>query len=132
MRFCMLLLLPLLFGGCTLPWVRGDVKEAMPRHVNKFPKSTVFYVDKCERRVRAGFVDALMRRGFSVTSERDRADIAIEAKIEDWEYNEAFGRHDDMTISVKLVDVHVGRIESRASIELRGDFRIIDRYVDGL
>ena len=51
--------------GC---WTPGDVQENLPKHREKFPKETVFFIMKTEPRVMKTLSDALKARGFKCTS----------------------------------------------------------------
>ena len=124
----------LLFAlGC---WTPGDIQENMPRHREKFPPETVFYVEKTEPRVKKALVDALKARGFKVVDGRARATIAIRAKVESWEYNDAgfsgFYDRDEMTLSIGLEQVATRSILARHTVRVSSDFRILRKYVDGL
>jgi len=120
-------------SGC---WTPGDVQENLPRHVEKLPLNTKFYVEKTEKRVKKAISDALGARGFQVVGERDDADVAIVPKVLSWEYNDAgfsgFYDRDEMTISISAVRVKTGLIIARHTVLLKSDFRILAKYVDGL
>ncbi len=119
--------------GC---WTPGDIQENLPKHRNKLPANTVCFVDKTEPRVKNALVDALKARDFRVTEERARAKVALEAKVQAWEYNDAgfsgFYDRDEMTLSITLRDVSTGYILARHTVIVRSDFRILKKYVDGL
>ena len=117
-------------------WTPGDIQENMPRHREKFPPETVFYVEKTEPRVKKALVDALRARGFKVVDGRARATVAIRAKVESWEYNDAgfsgFYDRDEMTLSISLEQVSAKSIIARHTVTVHSDFRILKKYVEGL
>ena len=59
--------------GC---WTPGDIQENLPKHRDKFPSGTTFFVEKTEPRVMKALVDALKARGFKVTDDRAKAAVA--------------------------------------------------------
>ena len=122
-----------ILAGC---WTRGAIQENLPRHVDKLPSDTVFYLGKTEKRVRKALADALAHRGFKVVDARKDADVAIEAKILSWEYNDAgfsgFYDRDEMEVSLAIVRVSTGLIVARHTVSIRSDFRILAKYVDSL
>ena len=119
--------------GC---WTPGDIQENLPKHRNKLPSDTVFFVNKTEPRVMRALVDALKARGFKVTEDRALSKVAIETKVESWEYNDAgfsgFYDRDEMTLAISLRQVATGFILARHTVTIRSDFRILRKYVDGL
>lgn len=120
-----------LCGGC---WTLGSVDEGMPSLHDRFPPQSSFYVEKTEPRVSKALKDAILARGFDVAAVRANADVAVEAKVESWEYGDAgfggFGRRDDMRVALTLKDVKKGVVVARATVEVRSDFRIFAKYVE--
>ena len=124
----------LLFAlGC---WTPGEIQENLPKHRNKLPADTVFFVDKTEPRVAKALVEGLKARGFKVTEDRSQAAVVIEAKVQAWEYNDAgfsgFYDRDEMTLAISLRQVATGFILARHTVTVKSDFRIIRKYVDEL
>ena len=124
----------LLFAlGC---WTPGDIQENLPKHRNKFPAGTTFFVNKTEPRVMTALSDALRARGFKVTEDRAQATVAIETKVKAWEYNDAgfsgFYDRDEMTLAILLRQTATGFVLARHTVTVRSDFRILAKYVDGL
>ena len=124
----------LLFAlGC---WTPGDIQENLPKHRSKLPAETVFFVDKTEPRVTNALAEALKARGFKVTEDRAQAAVAIETKVQAWEYNDAgfsgFYDRDEMTLAIQLRQVATGFILARHTVTVRSDFRILKKYVDEL
>lgn len=122
----------LLCAGC---WTPGDIRDGLPAHRDKFPPDAAFHIPKTrDPRVEQALSDALVARGFTVAEDAESCDWIIQIEILGWEYNDAgfsgFRPRDDMTLSVKIVDRRRKRIESRATIEIRSDFRILARYVE--
>ena len=119
--------------GC---WTPGDIQENLPKHRNKLPSDTVFFVNKTEPRVMRALVDALKARGFKVTEDRALSKVAIETKVESWEYNDAgfsgFYDRDVMTLAITLRQVATEYVLARHTVIVRSDFRILKKYVDGL
>ena len=119
--------------GC---WTPGDIQENLPKHRNKLPSDTVFFVNKTEPRVMRALVDALKARGFKVTEDRALSKVAIETKVESWEYNDAgfsgFYDRDEMTLVITLRQVATEYVLARHTVIVRSDFRILKKYVDGL
>ena len=119
--------------GC---WTPGDIQENLPKHRNKLPSDTVFFVNKTEPRVMRALVDALTARGFKVTEDRALSKVAIETKVESWEYNDAgfsgFYDRDEMTLAITLRQVATEYVLARHTVIVRSDFRILKKYVDGL
>ena len=124
----------LLFAlGC---WTPGEIQENLPKHRNKLPAETVFFVDNTEPRVKDTLVAALKDRGFKVTEDRKLATVAIETKVKAWEYNDAgfsgFYDRDEMTLAISLRQVATGFILARHTVTVKSDFRILRKYVDEL
>ena len=124
----------LLFAlGC---WTPGEIQENLPKHRNKLPADTVFFVDKTEPRVEKALVEGLKARGFKVTEDRSHAAVVIETKVQAWEYNDAgfsgFYDRDEMTLAISLRQVATGFILARHTVTVKSDFRIIRKYVDEL
>jgi hypothetical protein len=119
--------------GC---WTPGEIQENLPKHRNKFPAGTVFFVDKTEPRVTRALVEALRARGFKVTPDRAQASVAIETKIKSWEYNDAgfsgFYDRDEMTLAIQLRQPTTGFVLARHTVTVCSDFRILAKYVDSL
>jgi len=119
--------------GC---WTPGEIEENLPKHRNKLSPETVFFVDKTEPRVMNVLVEALKARGFKVTEDRAIATVALETKVQAWEYNDAgfsgFYDRDEMTLAIALRQVATGYILARHTVTVRSDFRILAKYVDGL
>ena len=119
--------------GC---WTPGDVQENLPKHRDKFPKETAFFIMKTEPRVMNALSDALKARGFKVTDDRTLATVEIRTKIVSWEYNDAgfsgFYDRDEMTLSLTLERPATGLIIARHTVKVRSDFRILAKYVDEL
>lgn len=124
----------LLFAlGC---WTPGDIQENLPKHRNKLPAGTTFFVNKTEPRVMTALSDALRARGFKVTEDRAQATVAIETKVKAWEYNDAgfsgFYDRDEMTLAIQLRQTATGFVLARHTVTVRSDFRILAKYVDSL
>jgi len=58
--------------GC---WTPGSVEEALPKHTEKFPAETTFFVAPTERRVEHALKRALKARGFPVAGDQEDADF---------------------------------------------------------
>ena len=114
----------------------GNITEGRPRHLAKFPSDTAFYVSKTELRVKDRLEEELKARGFEVVSDEEACDYAIKVNVTNWEYNDAgfsgFRDRDDMTLSIRIVDRRKKVVESRATIEIRSDFKILKKYVETL
>ena len=67
--------------GC---WTPGDIQEHLPKHRDKFPAETVFFVDKTEPRVTNALVDALKasRGGQNLKRVKLLGDVYDAAKID--------------------------------------------------
>ena len=119
--------------GC---WTPGDIQENLPRHRDKLPQGTVFFVERTEPRIMTALSDALKARGFKVVDDRALAAVSIRTKILSWEYNDAgfsgFYDHDEMTLSLTLERPATGFIIARHTVKVRSDFRILAKYVDEL
>ncbi len=119
--------------GC---WTPGDIQEHLPKHRDKFPAETVFFVDKTEPRVTNALVDALKARGFKVTWDRALASVALETRVQAWEYNDAgfsgFRSRDDMSLVITVTDRKTKLVRARSHVEVRSDFRILEKYVKTL
>ena len=119
--------------GC---WTPGDIQENLPKHREKFTSDTVFFVHKTEPRVSRALTEALVARGFKVTEDCAQATVAIETKVQAWEYNDAgfsgFYDRDEMTLAINLRQVSTGFVLARHTVTVKSDFRILTKYVDGL
>ena len=119
--------------GC---WTPGDIQKNLPKHRNKFPAGTVFFVHKTEPRVTRALTESLVARGFKVTEDRARATVALETKVQAWEYNDAgfsgFYDRDEMILAITLRQVATGFILARHTVTVKSDFRILAKYVDSL
>ena len=119
--------------GC---WTPGFVEEALPKHTEKFPAGSSFFVEKTERRVETALKRALRARGFEVKDKKDDADLVMTAKITGWEYNDAgfsgFRSRDDMSLVITVADRKTKFVRARSNVEVRSDFRILEKYVKTL
>ena len=119
--------------GC---WTPGDIQENLPRHRDKLPQGTVFFVERTEPRIMTALSDALKARGFKVVDDRALAAVSIRTKIVSWEYNDAgfsgFYDRDEMTLSLTLERPATRFIIARHTVKVRSDFRILAKYVDEL
>ena len=61
----------------------------MPKHTEKFPAGSSFFVEKTERRVEMALKRELRARGFEVKDRKEDADLVMTAKVLGWEYNDA-------------------------------------------
>ena len=133
MRRILTALILAILCGC---WTPGSVEEALPKHTEKFPAGTSFFVMKTEPRVMKALSDALKARGFKVTDDRTLATVEIRTKIVSWEYNDAgfsgFYDRDEMTLSLTLERPATRFIIARHTVKVRSDFRILANYVDEL
>lgn len=122
-----------LCAGCI---TFGSITEGRPRHLAKFPSDTAFYVSKTESRVKDRLEEELKARGFEVVSEEEACDYVVKVDVTNWEYNDAgfsgFRDRDDMALSIRIVDRRKKIVESRATIEIRSDFKILKKYVETL
>ncbi len=138
MRVVLTILLVVLLWGCeSTPWVRGSIVEGIPKHVEKFPSDAAFFIEKTERRVKKAFEKNLKDRGFEVVEKAEECDFIVRISVDAWEYNTVGfgggeGARDDMELSVSFIDRRKRRVRARARISLRSDFRIIKKYVDDL
>ena len=123
----------LAFSGC---WTPGSVEEALPKHTEKFPTGSTFFVEKTERRVETALKRALRARGFEVKDKKDDADLVMTAKVTGWEYNDAgfsgFRSRDDMSLVITVVDRKTKFVKARSNVTIRSDFRILEKYVKTL
>ena len=95
--------------GC---WTPGSVEEALPKHTEKFPAGTSFFVMKTERRVETALKRALRARGFGVKDKREEADFVMAAKA--------------------VTDRKTKFVRARAHVTVKSDFRILEKYVKTL
>ena len=120
----------LAFSGC---WTPGSVEETLPKHTEKFPAGSTFFVEKTERRVETTLKRALRARGFEVKDKKEDADLVMTAKVTGWEYNDAgfsgFRNRDDMSLVITVVDRKTKFVKARSNVTIRSDFRILERYV---
>ena len=120
----------LVFSGC---WTPGSVEETLPKHTEKFPAGSTFFVEKTERRVETTLKRALRARGFEVKDKKEDADLVMTAKVTGWEYNDAgfsgFRNRDDMSLVITVVDRKTKFVKARSNVTIRSDFRILERYV---
>ena len=123
----------LAFSGC---WTPGSVEETLPKHTEKFPAGSTFFVEKTERRVETTLKRALRARGFEVKDKKDDADLVMTAKVTGWEYNDAgfsgFRSRDDMSLVITVVDRKTKFVKARSNVTIRSDFRILEKYVKTL
>ena len=121
------------FCGC---WTPGSVEEALPKHTEKFPAGSSFFVVKTERRVESALKRALRARGFDVKDSREEADLVMTAKVLGWTYNDAgfsgFHARDDMELVITVADRKTKLVRARANVSIRSDFRILEKYVKTL
>ena len=133
MRRILTALALLAFSGC---WTLGSVEEALPRHTEKFPAGSSFFVEKTERRVETTLKRALRARGFEVRDKKEDADLVMTAKVTGWEYNDAgfsgFRSRDDMSLVITVVDRKTKFVKARSNVSIRSDFRILEKYVKTL
>ena len=119
--------------GC---WTPGSVKEALPKHTKKFPAESSFFVEKTERRIETALKRALRARGFDVKEKREDADLVMTVKVMEWEYNDAgfsgFRTRDDMSLVITVADRKTKLVQARSNVEVRSDFRILEKYVKTL
>ena len=119
--------------GC---WTPGSVEEALPKHMEKFPAGSSFFVVKTERRVESALKRALRARGFDVKDNREEADLVMTAKVLGWTYNDAgfsgFHARDDMELVITVADRKTKLVRARANVTIRSDFRILEKYVKTL
>ena len=119
--------------GC---WTPGSVEEVLPKHTEKFPEGSSFFVEQTERRVGTALKRALRARGFDVKDKREDADLVMTAKVTGWEYNDAgfsgFRSRDDMSLVITVVDRKTKFVKARSNVMIRSDFRILEKYVKTL
>ena len=119
--------------GC---WTPGSVTEVMPKHTEKFPAGSSFFVVKTERRVETALKRALRARGFEVKENKDDADLVMTAKVLGWEYNDAgfsgFHPRDDMELVITVADRKTKLVRARSNVSVRSDIRILEKYVKTL
>ena len=108
----------------------------MPKHTEKFPAGSSFFVVKTERRVETALKRALRARGFEVKENKDDADLVMTAKVMGWEYNNAgfsgFRDRDDMQLVITVADRKTKFVRARANVSVRSDLRILEKYVKTL
>ena len=133
MRRILTALILAILCGC---WTPGSVTEVLPKHTEKFPAGSSFFVVKTERRVEAALKRALRARGFEVKENKDDADLVMTAKVLGWEYNDAgfsgFHPRDDMELVITVADRKTKFVRARSNVEVRSDFRILEKYVKTL
>ena len=119
--------------GC---WTPGSMEEVLPKHTEKFPAGSSFFVVKTERRVEAALKRALRARGFEVKENKDEADLVMTAKVLGWTYNDAgfsgFHARDDMELVITVADRKTKLVRARSNVSVRSDFRIFEKYVKTL
>lgn len=107
--------------------------EVMPKHTEKFPAGSSFFVVKTERRVESALRRALRARGFEVKDNRDDADLVMTTKVLGWEYNDAgfsgFYVRDDMELVITVADRKTKLVRARANVTVKSDLRILEKYV---
>ena len=119
--------------GC---WTPGSVREVMPKHTEKFPAGSSFFVEKTERRVEMALKRDLRARGFEVKDRKEDADLVMTAKVLGWEYNDAgfsgFHARDDIELVITVADRNTKLVRARSDVSVRSDFRILEKYVKTL
>ena len=119
--------------GC---WTPGSVEESLPKHTEKFPAGSSFFVAKTERRVETALKRALRARGFEVAERKEDADLVMTANVVGWEYNDAgfsgFRSRDDMSLVITVTDRKTKFVRARSNVEVRSNFRILEKYVKTL
>ena len=119
--------------GC---WTPGSVREVMPKHTEKFPAGSSFFVEKTERRVETALKRELRTRGFEVKDRREDADLVMTAKVLGWEYNDVgfsgFHARDDIELVITVADRKTKLVRARSDVSVRSDFRILEKYVKTL
>ena len=112
------------------------MEEALPKHTEKFPAGSSFFVAKTERRVETALKRALRARGFEVTERKEEADLVMTANVIGWEYNDTgfgvFRSRDDMSLVITVVDRKTKFVKARSNVMIRSDFRILEKYVKTL
>ena len=133
MRRILTALILAILCGC---WTPGSVTEVLPKHTEKFPAGSSFFVVKTERRVEAALKRALRARGFEVKENKDDADLVMTAKVLGWEYNDAgfsgFHPRDDMELVITVADRKTKLVRARSNVSVRSDIRILEKYVKTL
>ena len=119
--------------GC---WTPGSVEEALPKHTDKFPAGSSFFVAQTERRIETALKRALRARGFEVKERREDADLVMTVQVMGWESNDAgfsgFRERDDMSLVITVSDRKTKFVKARSNVEVRSDFRILEKYVKTL
>ena len=119
--------------GC---WTPGSVREVMPKHTEKFPAGSSFFVEKTERRVEMALKRELRARGFEVKDRKEDADLVMTAKVLGWEYNDAgfsgFHARDDIELVITVSDRKTKLVRARSDVSVRSDLRILEKYVKTL
>jgi len=119
--------------GC---WTPGSVEEALPKHTDKFPAGSSFFVAQTERRIETALKRALRARGFEVKERREDADLVMTVQVTGWESNGAgfsgFRERDDMSLVITVADRKTKFVKARSNVEVRSDFRILEKYVKTL
>ena len=119
--------------GC---WTPGSVREVMPKHTEKFPAGSSFFVEKTERRVEMALKRELRARGFEVKDRKEDADLVMTAKVLGWEHNDAgfsgFHARDDIELVITVSDRKTKLVRARSDVSVRSDFRILEKYVKTL
>ncbi len=127
--------LAMFLAGCSLlPWVPGEVTECMPQHVEKCRADTAFFVENTKKPVKTALEAALKRRGFEVVERAVESDVVVKTAIDSWEYNDIGfsgpGERADVRLTITIVDRRRHTVLGRWRVDVRSDFRIIDRCVD--
>ena len=119
--------------GC---WTPGSVREVMPKHTEKFPAGSSFFVEKTERRVEMALKRELRARGFEVKDRKEDADLVMTAKVLGWEYNDAgfsgFHARDDIELVITVSYRKTKFVRARSDVSVRSDLRILEKYVKTL
>ena len=119
--------------GC---WTPGSIRDGIPKHTEKFPAGTSFFVEKTEPRVETALKQSLREREFVVKEKKDDADFIITVNVTRWEFNDAgfsgFRDRDDMTLVITVSDRTTKFIRARSTVVVKSDFGIIRKYVDTL
>ena len=130
------ILTAILLVGCCGCWTPGSVEEALPRHTEKFPAGSSFFIAPTERRVASALKRALCARGFEVKDARDDADLVVTVTVTSWTYNDAgfsgFRDRDDMSLVITVADRKTKLVRARSNVTVRSDFRILEKYVKTL
>lgn len=133
MRAVLTALLLAALCGC---WTAGSIVDGRPIHRDKFAVGASFFVDKTEPRVKKTLEDALRARGFDVREKKDDCDWILKPEIVSWQYSAAgylgIRRRDYIVIAMKIVERKTGFVESRTTVEVSSDFRILAKYVETL